>query len=82
MGFFFNLFIFCGHLTREPASNSVTYFILRAYTGTGASLTQEKLGRSFGKNASEWTGRVEISQEEIPGSKHSMHGNIQTYSKL
>ena len=30
--------------------------------------TQEKLGRGFGKNAGEWTGRVEISKEEILGS--------------
>ena len=27
----------------------------------------------FWKNADEWTGRVEISNEEIPGSKRSMH---------
>ena len=45
-------------------------------------LTQEKLGRGFGKNAGEWTGRVEISEEEIPDSKRSMHGNILTYSRL
>ena len=31
---FFSLFIFRGHSTREPASGKVTYFILRAYTGT------------------------------------------------
>ena len=30
-------------------------------------LTQEKIGRGFGKNAGEWTGRVEISKEQIPG---------------
>ena len=29
----------------------------------------KKIGRGFGKNAGEWTGRVEISKEEIPGSK-------------
>ena len=29
---------------------------------------------SFGKNAGEWTGRVEISKGEIPGSKCSMYG--------
>ena len=40
-------------------------------------LTQEKLGRGFGKNTGEWTGREEISEEEIPGSKRSMHGNGQ-----
>ena len=34
------------------------------------------------KNASEWTGRVEISKEEIPGSRRSMHGCILTYSEL
>ena len=36
----------------------------------------------FWKNAGEWTGRVEISKEEIPGSKCSMNGYILTYSKL
>ena len=33
----------------------------------------------FEKNTGEWTGRVEISMEEIPGSKRRMHGNILTY---
>ena len=41
-----------------------------------------KIGRSFGKNAGEWTGRVEISKEEITGSKRSMYGYILTYSRL
>ena len=31
---FLSLFMFRGHSTREPASSRVTYFILRAYTGT------------------------------------------------
>ena len=43
--------------------------------------TQEKLRRGFGKNAGEWTGRVEIREEEIPGSRHSMHDHIPTYSQ-
>ena len=34
---FYSLFIFRGHSTREPASNRVTYFILRAYTGSSLS---------------------------------------------
>ena len=34
------------------------------------------------KNAGEWTGRVEISKEELPGSKRSMYGYILTYSRL
>ena len=61
----------------------MTYFILRAYTGSGVSHSQqEKIGRGFGKNAGEWTGRVEISEEEIPGSKRSMYGYILTYSRV
>ena len=84
MGFFFSMFIFRGHSTREPASGRVTYFILRAYTGTGGSHSQRKgkNGRGLGKNAGEWTGRVEISKEEIPGSKRSMYGYALTYSGL
>ena len=41
-----------------------------------------KIGRGFGKNAGEWTGRVEISKEEIPGNKLSIYGYILTYSRL
>ncbi len=47
-----------------------------ATTNTG------KIRRGFGKNAGEWTGRVERSKEEIPGSKRSMYGYILTYSRL
>ena len=43
---------------------------------------RKKIGRGFGTNAGEWTGRVEISKEEIPGSKRSMYGYILTYSRL
>ena len=57
---------------------------MRAYTGTGVSYGQhrKKVGRGFGKNVCEWTGRVKISKEEIPGSKRSMYGYILTYSSL
>ena len=41
-----------------------------------ANAGKNKIGRSFGKNAGEWTERVEISKEEIPGSKRSMYGYI------
>ena len=41
-----------------------------------------KTGRGFGKNAGEWTGRVEISKDKNPGSKRSMYGYILTYSRL
>ena len=78
-----SLFILRRHSTREPASGRVTYFILRAYTGTMCSMKNTgKLGTGFGKNAGEWTGRVEISKEEIPESKRSMYGYILTYSRL
>ena len=49
---------------------------MSAATNTGK--TQER----FWKNLDEWTGRVEISKEEIPGSKRGMRGNILTYSRL
>ena len=36
----------------------------------------------FWKNAGEWTGSVEISKKEIPGSKRSMYGYKLTYARL
>ena len=59
-------FIFCGP-TKEPVLATVN---------TG------KIGKGFEKNADERTRRVEISTEEIPGSKRTMHGYVLTYSKL
>ena len=47
-----------------------------------ATANAGKIGRGFGKNAGEWTGGVEINEEEIPGRKHSMYGYILTSSKL
>ena len=41
----------------------------------------EKIRTGFGKNAGEWTGRIEISKEEIPGTKRSTYGYILTYSR-
>ena len=41
-----------------------------------------EIGRGFGKNAGEWTRRVEKSKGKIPGNKRSMYGYILTYSKL
>ena len=41
-----------------------------------------EIGRGLGKNAGEWTGRVEISKGEIPSNKRSMYGYILTYSRL
>ena len=41
-----------------------------------------EIRRDFGKNAGEWTGMVEISKEEIPGSKRSMYGYVLTYSRF
>ena len=61
-------------LNTGTCTSRVTYFILQANIG--------KIGRGLGKNAGEWTGRVEISKEELPGSKSSMYGYILTYSRL
>ena len=47
-----------------------------------ATANTGEIGRGFGKNAGKWTGRVEISKEEILGSKRSMCGYILTYSRL
>ena len=62
----------------------VIYLIPRAHTGTGVSHSQyrKKSGEVLEKKAGEWTGRVEISKEEIPGSKRSMYGYMLTYSRL
>ena len=80
---FWSLFIFREHSTREHASSRVTYLFcgptqepVLATANTGKTLER------FGENADEWTGRVEISKEEIPGSKCSMYGHILTYSRL
>ena len=47
-----------------------------------ATANTEKSGEVLEKNAGEWTARVEISKEEIPGSKRTMYGYILTYSRL
>ena len=47
-----------------------------------ATANTGKIGKGLEKNAGEWTRRVEISKEEIPGSKRSMYGYILTYSRL
>ena len=60
-------------------------------TGTGiqqgdlfysAGQRRKKLGEVLEKNAGERTGRVEISKEELSGSKRSMYGYILTYFRL
>ena len=35
-----------------------------------------KIGRGFGKNAGEWTGRVETGKEVIPGKKKSRRNMV------
>ena len=81
---FLGLFIFRGHSTWEPASGRVTFFYSAGLHRNHVLATANtgKIERGFGKNAGEWTGRVEISKEEIPGSKRSMYGYILTYSRL
>ena len=53
----------------------MTYFILQANTGTGVKHSQHrKNSGEVWENVGKWTGRVEIGKNEIPGSRHSMHG--------
>ena len=50
-----------------------------------ASITNANTGKTrerFRKNAGEWTGRLEISEDEIPGNKFSLYDYIPTYSRL
>ena len=47
-----------------------------------ATVNTGKVLRGFEKNVGEWTGRVEISKKDIPGSKRSMYGYMLTYSRL
>ena len=47
-----------------------------------ATANTGKIRRGLEKNAGEWTGRIEISKEEIPGSTCSIYSYILTYSKL
>ena len=51
-------------------------------TGVSHSQHRKNSGDVLETNADEWTGRVEISQEEIPGSKRAMHGYKLTNSRL
>ena len=62
----------------------VTYFILQAHTGTCNihSYLRKNSGEVLKTNGGEWIGKVEISKDEIPGSRRSMLGYILTYSRL
>ena len=66
----------------------VTYFILLTHTGTGGIHSQhrkkkkKKTRERLWENASEWTGLVEISKEEIPGSRRSMYVYVRTCCKV
>jgi len=53
--------------------NRVTYFILRAtQVPVLATANTGKNPERLWENTGEWAGRVEISKEEIPGSKRGM----------
>ena len=47
-----------------------------------ATANTGEIGRGLGKNADEWTERVDISKKEIPGSKRSTYGYMLSYSRL
>ena len=83
--FFGGLFKFTGHSIREPASSKVTNFIVCGLHRNQVSHSQHRRKKKSGevwKNADEWTGRVEVGKEEIPGSKRSKYSYILTYFRL
>ena len=63
------------HGNLHPAGYPIL-FCRPAQEPVSATANRKKIGRGFGKNAGEWTGCVEISKKEIPGSKRSMYGYI------
>ena len=77
---FWSLFIFSKHSTREPASTVYNDEKGDLFYSAGPhrnrcnlhySQHRKNSGKVWGKNAGEWTGRVETSEEEIPGSRRS-----------
>ena len=78
---FLSLFIFRGHSTREPASSRVTYFILRAYTGTSISHSQHRKKLPFRETFTkryvvERTSKAEIRPEEQSEKAESCRENL------
>ena len=70
---FSSLFIFRGHSTREPAAivfdeQGGLFYSAGPREPLLATANTGKTRQRYGENAGEWTGRVEISKEEIPGS--------------
>ena len=61
-----------------------TYISWALNMGTCISCNEQwaTTGTDVSKNAAEWTRRIAISKEEIPGSRHSMHGYTRTCSRL
>ena len=64
--------------------NRATYLFCRPTheTVVGQSQHRKTSGEFFEKNAGEWTRRVEISEEEITGSRRSMRGYVRTCFRL
>ena len=82
--FFLAYLIFREHPKWEPASSRVPILFCGPTQEPCVSHSQHRknFGRGFGKNAGEWTRSVEISKEEIPGTKRSMYGYKLTHSRL
>ena len=71
-------FIFVGHSARELALNVCNDEQSDIFLHYGPAQEQVlaisitgKTRKRFGKNAGEWTGRVKISKEEIPGTRRT-----------
>ena len=79
---FWSLFIFRGHQLFVTMSRVTCSICRPTQQPVLATANTAKTPESFGENAGEWTGKVEISKEESSGSKRSMYGHILTYSRL
>ena len=79
---FFSLFIFPGHAGTCIWQSDLFYSAGLHRNHVLATADTGEIGRCFGKkNAGEWTGRVEVSKEEISSSKRNMYGCILIYSR-
>ena len=67
---FWSIFIFCRHATQKPASlvrddQQSDLFCSTVGMCTSQNHHKEKVGKGFGKNEDEWTGKVESSTRKL-----------------
>ena len=72
---FWIMSIFRGNSARDPASSRVTIsFCQPTQEPALATANTGKIGNVLEKNEGEWTERVKIGKEQIPGRRRKLHG--------